>query len=295
MAGPWTISRDRRDGESRADFGAVLSRIGSWSRRTLLIRNPGVLFRPEPQGQRAAGGPAASAGVRPLRRPVGARWAVPLLAVMTGAAVFLAWATVSLARTGFAAAEATASRSAGPLVVPAPSTAGNLPLRADSSVDPASRPVATQVHQRFAAVGAQLIAAAERAGSGSAGPKITATTPSGLYGEPGHLDPVTNRPAWIMYFGLDATAKLGSPGSSVTSLMMGILGHWSKIGPWPVLAGHRGGAANCTVAWLASTSVAVCGWATDRTIGVVASPVRDTGVRELAALMLKMRYDLQRP
>jgi hypothetical protein len=77
--------------------------------------------------------------------------------------------------------------------------------------------------------------------------------------------------------------------------MMGILGHWSKIGPRPVLAGHRGGAANCTVAWLASTSVAVCGWATDRTMGVVASPLRDTGVRELAALLLKMRYDLQRP
>ncbi len=295
MAGPWTISRDRRDGESRTNFGAVLGRVGSWSRRTLLIRNPGVQFRPAPPGQRAAGGPATGAGVRPLRRPLSARRAVPLLAVMTVAAVFLAWATVSLARTGFAATEAAASRSGGPLLVPAPRTAGNLPLRAGSSVDPVSRPIAAQVHQRFAAVGAQLIAAAERARNGSAGPKITATTPSGLYGEPGHLDPVTNRPAWILYFGFDATATLGSPGTNVTSLMMGILGHWSKIGPWPVLAGHRGGAANCTVAWLASTSVAVCGWATDRTMGVVASPVRDTGVRELAALLLKMRYDLQRP
>ncbi|HYS31509.1 MAG TPA: hypothetical protein VEM58_04555, partial [Streptosporangiaceae bacterium] len=125
--------------------------------------------------------------------------------------------------------------------------------------------------------------------------KLTAVIPSGLYGEPGHLDPVTNRPAWILYDGFDATGRLGQPGTTVTSLMMGILGKWSKVGPWRVPAGHRGGAANCTVAWLASTSVAVCGWATDRTMGVIASPVRDTGVRELATLLLKMRYDLQRP
>ena len=233
----------------------------------------------------------AGPGVRPARRPVRARRAVPLLAVMASAAVFLAWATVSLARTGFATTDAAARLSGGPLVVPAPRTAGLLPRRFSTSIDPSSAPIAAQVRQRFAAVGAQLIAA----GAGQGGRKMTAVMPSGLYGEPGHLDPVTNRPAWIVYIGFDATGPLGQPGTTVTSLMMGILGRWSKIGPWPVPAGHRGGAANCTVAWLASTSVAVCGWATDRTMGVVASPLRDTGVRELATLLLKMRYDLQRP
>jgi hypothetical protein len=278
LAGPWTISRDRRDGESRPNFGAVLGRIGAWSRQRLLIRNPGVLFRP-------------AARVRPVRRPIRARRAVPLLAVMTAAAVFLGWATVSLARTGLATTEAAARLSGGPLVAPAPRTAGLLPRRFGASIDPASASIAAQVQQRFAAVGARLIAA----GAGQAGRKVTAITPSGVYGEPGHLDPVTNRSAWILYFGFDATGKLGQPGATVTSLMMGILGRWSKIGPWRVPAGHRGGAANCTVAWLASTSVAVCGWATDRTMGVIASPVRDTGVRELATLLLKMRYDLQQP
>jgi len=238
-----------------------------------------------------------------------------MLALMTAAAVFLAWATVSIARTGFATTQAAARLAGGPLVVPAPRAAGNLPRRFGTSIDPASASIAAEVDQRFAAVGAQLIAAAERAasaagkgaagsggtagggtaGAGPAGRKITAIMPSGLYGEPGHLDPVTNRPAWILYLGFDATGNLGQPGATVTGLMMGILGRWSKVGPWRVPAGHRGGAANCTVAWLASTSVAVCGWATDRTMGVIASPVRDTGVRELATLLIKMRYDLQRP
>jgi non-ribosomal peptide synthetase component F len=49
------------------------------------------------------------------------------------------------------------------------------------------------------------------------------------------------------------------------------------------------------VAWLGQTSVSVCGWATDHTIGALASPVRDTSVRELAAMLTQMRYDLQRP
>ena len=319
MAGPWTISRDRRDGEGGTDFGAALGQIGSWSRRTPLVRHRVLRLRPAAPGQRAASGLRAGAGVRPAKRPISAWRAVPLLAVMTAAAVFLGWAAVHVARSGIAATQAVARVSGGPLVVPAPRTAGNLPLRLGKSIDPASAPIAAAVHLRFAAVGSRLIAAAERAGgaaagsaaagngtagggaagagsagAGSAGRKITAIMPSGLYGEPGHLDPVTNRPAWIVYVGLDATGRLGQPGATVSSLMMGILGKWSKVGPWPVPAGHRGGAANCAIAWLARTSVAVCGWATDRTMGVIASPVRDTDVRELGTLLLRIRYDLQK-
>ena len=97
-----------------------------------------------------------------------------------------------------------------------------------------------------------------------------------------------------MYLGLDATANLGAPADSVGRLMMSILGPYAKIGPWRVRAGHRGGAANCTVAWLAQTMVGVCGWASDHTVGAIASPIRDTSVAELATLMVRMRYGLQR-
>ena len=96
-----------------------------------------------------------------------------------------------------------------------------------------------------------------------------------------------------MYLGMDATAKLGVPSVTIGWLMMGILGPYSKNGPWRVRAGHRGGAANCTVARLAQTMVGVCGWATDHTIGAIAAPIRATSVAELATLMVKMRYDLQ--
>ena len=86
----------------------------------------------------------------------------------------------------------------------------------------------------------------------------------------------------------------GSGKSSLLRLMTGLLGPSAVVGPWPVTAGHRGGSANCTVAWLGQTSAAVCGWATGHTIGALVSPVRDTGVGELAALLTQMRYDLQR-
>src|ERR1039457_7221817 len=116
LAGPWTFSRDRRDGENGANFGTVLGRIGSWSGRTLLIRNPGVRFRPAAPGQsaardRAAGRPVTDAGVWSAKRTVTARRATPLLAVMTAVAVLLAWATVSITSTGFATTEAAARLS----------------------------------------------------------------------------------------------------------------------------------------------------------------------------------------
>jgi hypothetical protein len=97
-----------------------------------------------------------------------------------------------------------------------------------------------------------------------------------------------------MYLGLDTTGILGRPSGTIVSLMTRLLGPYSLVGSWPVVAGHRGGSANCTVAWLGQTSVSVCGWATDHTMGAVVSPVKDTSVRELATLMIKMRFDLQR-
>ena len=169
MAGPWTISRDRRAGERGADFGAVLGRIGSWSRSTLLVRHPRMRVGPAAPSQRRAGRPVTGAGARPAKRPIRAWLAIPLLAVMTAAAVFAGWATVHVARTGIAITQAAVRVTGGPLVVPAPRTAGTLPLRFGTSIDPASAALAAEVHQRFAAVGAQLIAAAERAGAGAAG------------------------------------------------------------------------------------------------------------------------------
>jgi hypothetical protein len=318
LAGPWTINRDRRNGEV-GELRAVLSQVGSWSRRMLFTRPASArrarVRRGVTLGRRTATIPSdrqVSGTVRTIRT----RRAVLLLAIMTIAAVLLTWATVSLARRGIASSEAVVKTSAGPLINPAPRIAGGLPRRFSSISQEGAGPIVAALRQRFGAVGAGLIADARMAeaaagtqGAGSSGSSqagvaaaangatvrpVTAAWPSGLYAQPGHIDPVTGRAAWVMYLGLDATAKIGIPRDVIARLMMGILGRYSKVGPWPVAAGHRGGSANCTVAWLARTQVAVCGWASDHSIGVLASPTRNTNVAELAALMIKMRFDLQK-
>jgi len=318
LAGPWTISRDRQDANGGHDLRADIGRAGTRPLRALVARLPGRRpFRPLPfaqhpgalsfppfappagTGQSAAPAPPSPALPASLdrpagpaapsrgRRPVKAARALTLLAVIAAAAVALTWATVSVAVRGVAASRAAAERSAGPLVIPAPTSAGGLPLRVGSTTEPGSGAIIAQLRHRFGSVGYRLVLAArksaEASGDSAAAAKITAAWTSGLYGQPGHVDPATGRPAWVMYLGLDATREFGSAADSVGKLMMGILGPSAKIGPWRVSAGHRGGAANCTVAWLGQN-----------TVGVLASPVRDTSVGELATMMISMRYDLQR-
>jgi hypothetical protein len=258
---------------------------------SLAGRRRAASFRPIfRRGRRDATIPA-DPQVRVPARTVRTRRAVSLLTVMIVAAGLLTWATVSLARRGIASSEAVIRASAGPLVIPAPRVADGLPRRFGPISREVRRPIVAEMQQRFGAVGAGLVADARR--TAAVGP-VKAAWPSGLYAQPGHLDPVTARPAWVMYLGLDATAKIGIPHDVVARLMMGILGRNSMVGPWRVSAGHRGGSANCTVALLAHTQVAVCGWASDHAIGVLASPTRATNVAELATLMIKMRFDLQR-
>ena len=323
MAGPWTVARERQD--AGADLRATLTPAGTRSSRTLFTRLPGL--RPPrpitlPDGARWPGhpadlpvggpgsgpaggplGPASPAGLASpadpgsLRsRSLRSRSAAALLALMLAAAAVLAWATVSIAESGIASSQAAARKAAGPLVIPAPKLAAGLPRRLDSAGAPGAGAIVTELRQRFGSVGSGLVADARKAAEagklpGKSAKDITAAWTSGLYGQPGHLDPATNKPAWVMYLGLDATARFGSPAKTVGRLMLSILGPYAKIGLWRVRAGHRGGAANCTVAWLARTRVGVCGWASDQTIGAIASPIRDTSVGEL---MVRMRYDLQR-
>jgi hypothetical protein len=263
LAGPWTISRSRADDAPDQDLATRLVQAGSGAGTVPSIR----------------------------RRPATRWWAVPLLALMTAVAVLLAWATISLAERGVAASASAGKISAGPLVVPAPRWAAGLPRRYVTTPDPADQAIVRQFRQRFAAVTGQLLSAARRADHGR---PVTAIRPDGLYGQPGHVDPRTGRPSWVVYLGLQSSAALGRPIDTIGSLMMGFLGKHSKIGPWPVAAGHRGGQANCTFAWLGGNEVSVCGWATGRTVGVVASPTRETSVSELAMLLIQMRYAFQR-
>lgn len=289
---PWTISRDRPDGEPSQDLPALLGRIRSRAARASVVRRlAGAGANARRLGAVRSRQPRSPGPAPGARRPVRARWAIPLIALLTAAAVLLTWATVSLAQRGAAASRATASIRGGLLVTPAPRSAGNLPRRFGMTPNPADQRIMTRLGHRFAAVSDRLLAAASRADPAR---PVTANRPGGLYGQPGHLDPVTARPSWVVYLGMQSSAKLGSPVDTIESLMTGILGKYNKIGPWPVPAGHRGGQADCATVWLAGTKVSACGWATDRTIGIVASPALETGTGELATLLVRMRYDLQR-
>jgi hypothetical protein len=320
MAGPWTAARERQD--AGTDPRATLSRVGTRSSRALFTRLPGL--RPPrpitlPDGARLpsrpagfpvagpasapAGGPSETGSrpgtASPRKRSLKTRWAAALLALMIGAVAVLVWATARIAERGIASSQAAARKAAGPLVIPAPKSAAGLPRRFGGISEPGTGAIVSELRQRFGHAGAGLVADASKAAEagklpGRSAGNITAAWTSGLYGQPGHLDPATSKPAWVMYLGLDATGNLGAPADSVGRLMMSILGPYAKIGPWRVRAGHRGGAANCTVAWLAQTTVGVCGWASNHTVGAIASPIRDTSVAELATLMVRMRYDLQR-
>lgn len=296
MAGPWTVNRDRRNGGPNGAGGAqlrtALGQVGSWSRRAVFTRPA------SPRRAPVRRGPGFRAGLAGRRRTVGTLTtlrAASLLTVMTIVAAGLAWATVSLAKRGIASSEAAVRFSAGPLVSPAPKHAGALPRRFGPISQEGAGPIVAELRQRFGAIGAGLIADARRAAAAATQRPVTAAPISALYAQPGHVDPVTTRPAWVMYLGLDATAKIGIPAEVVGRLMMGILGPTTQVGPWRVAPGHRGGSANCAPAWLARTEVSVCGWASDHAIGVFASPTRDTSVAELAMLMIKMRFDLQNP
>jgi len=325
MAGPWTVSRERED--AGTDLRTTLRGVGTRSSRALLTRLPGLrpprpITLPDPAGAPSpesgflTSAPASAPASAPIgppfpaSRPAGAkrsrrrnlksRWAATFLALMLAAAVVLVWATISVAKRGIASSEAAARRTAGPLVIPAPKLVAGLPRRFGTIGEPGAAPIVAVLRQRFGSVGAGLVADAKKAAAagklpGRTSADITAAWTSGLYGQPGHFDPATSRPAWVMYLGLNANADLGSPADNISRLMMTFLGPYAKIGPWRVRAGHRGGAANCTVAWLAKTMVGVCGWASDHTIGAIASPIRATTVSGLATLMVQMRYDLQRP
>jgi hypothetical protein len=320
MAGPWTVLRERDD--AGTDLRTTLLGVGTRSSRALLTRLPGLRpprpitlpdpgNAPSPQAGYPASGstsPPDSVAFAPgqpakpksqRRSSIKTRWAATLLALMLLAAAVLVWATISIAKRGVASSEAAARKTAGPLVIPAPKSVAGLPRRFGTIGEPGAAPIVAELRLRFGAIGAGLVSDAKHAAAagklpGRTAADITAAWTSGLYGQPGHFDPATSRPAWVMYLGVNANADLGSPADNIGRLMMGILGPYARIGPWRIRAGHRGGAANCTVAWLAKTMVGVCGWASDHTIGAIASPIRATTVSELATLMVRMRYDLQR-
>ncbi|HEX9031546.1 MAG TPA: hypothetical protein VF834_06845 [Streptosporangiaceae bacterium] len=300
MARPSTASRDRQDSPRVIDLRDLISRAATLPDRVPLtaVRSARPLrFVGPHRGARAIrpAVPAAPAGALPglpmprrVRPDVSAPKAIAVLIVITVTCVALTWAAVSVVDRGLAAGNPGSVAIAGPLAAPAPRVAGLFPRRYGKVPDPAEQHLIDEFGARF------YVIATGSAGSPAArGSAASVVRPSGLYGEPGHIDPATGRPAWIMYLGLGSSRMLGAPASTMARLMGSLLGPASQVGYWHVRAGARGGSTDCTVAVLDQVPVSVCAWTTERTAGAVMSPLRDTTVAELAVIMVTMRYSLQ--
>lgn len=193
---------------------------------------------------------------------------IGLATVVLGAAtVILAGAALSAVTPGDASGASEA------LANPVPAAAANLP-RLDGVPDrDLNRPLIKPYESRFqSAIG---------------GPRTGYL--NGLYGMPGLADPVTDGVAWVMYVGHNMPRQIGDPAVMVSRLMRAFGGGAPS---WPAAPGLAGGSARCMHAYLAGTQLAICGWATARTIGAVMSPARDASIPELATLMRLMRPDL---
>jgi hypothetical protein len=304
VARPWNASRDRQDSPRAVDLRELISRSASLADRVsftaLLSARPLRRLRPS-RSVRAIGPTAPSGPVGPVpglpttrrvRSEVSAPRAVAALIVIIAACVALAWAAVSVVNRGLAAGTPGSSAIAGPLVAPAPRVAGLFPRRYGKVPDPAEQRLIDEFGARFYTI-ASASAGGTAGGSSVARALPSAVEPSGLYGEPGHIDPGTGRPSWIMYLGLGSSRVLGDPASTMARLMGSVQGPGSQVGYWHVRAGARGGSTACTVAVFDHVPVSVCAWATERTAGAIMSPLRDTTVQELSVIMVTMRYRLQ--
>jgi hypothetical protein len=219
---------------------------------------------------------------RPVRRTSRTR-AILALTAMLLLATALGVTAVNLALKGIAGGPASDQAAAPrPLLWPPPPTAGGLPLHSPVVGNKGTRRVIAQFRRRF-----------EAALPGQAAAYPAAAYPAALYNEPGRVDLTTNTPGWVMYAGFNEPRRLADPVAAVGTLMADLAGPSGNVRPWTVSAGPAGGTARCVVAIVGLTQVAVCGWATDTTIGAILSPTRDTSVTELAVLMGLMRPDLQ--
>ena len=203
--------------------------------------------------------------------------AIVALTAMTLLALVLLGATVTLAMHGLGSdAAEDAPAPAGQLVQPAPAVAGGLPQHYAAEHNPVTQAIIAHFRQRFGVVFAD-----------------PAAEVAGLYSQPGRVDVVTGLPAWVMYLGVNVSTSPGDLPAAVTGMMTSLDGPAAHVLPWRVAAGPAGGIAECVVTVIAKTQMSICGWATDSAIGALASPTRDTSIRELEVLMSQMRLDLQ--
>ncbi len=299
LAAPWTVRRNatatatRAEPETEVDLAAELE--ADLDRGEGPDTGPSAAIKVGPASELDFGiGPFASyldaeppalrrsrAGILPgsrraaVSRRLSLRLAVPLLALLLLAALVLTGAIVRLASMGVSAAGSPTAATS-PLAVPAPAMAGGLPRHYQPATNPVTQALITDFTHRFARV----------AGAGWG-------RPAALYREPGTIDIATDQPGWVMYLGFNSARNLGRPVVTADRAISALIGSTAPDSFWVAAPGPRGGSARCAITAFGTTSVSLCAWATEHTIGALLSPTADTRGNELAVLMPLMRLDLQ--
>jgi hypothetical protein len=265
---------DRGDGPDTGPSAAI--KVGPASEPDLGIGPFASYLDAEPpplRRSRPGIGPGSRRPAASRRMPRGV--AVPLLALLVVAALLLTGAIAVLASISLSAA-GSPSAATSPLAVPAPPVADGLPRHYQPVTNKVTQALITEFTQRFASV----------TGGGSG-------RPAALYREPGTIDIATDEPGWVMYLGFNSARSLGRPAVTADRAISILIGSTAPDSFWVTAPGPRGGSARCAIAALGTTSVSLCAWATEHTIGALLSPTADTRGNELAVLMPLMRLDLQ--
>ena len=201
--------------------------------------------------------------------------AIVTLAVLGVAGLALTGLIVGLVKVGVSWSSGQAAATI-PLAQPAPVLAGGLPQRHEPVRNAKTLRLIAKFTRRFAAV----------SGSNSG-------QPAAFYRELGSIDYDSNGPGWVMYLGHNSAASLGAPAAIIGRVMASLTGSSAPTSSWPIAAGPQGGSARCAIVPFGTTTVSLCAWATEHTIGALMSPRADTKGDELAVLMPLMRRDLQ--
>jgi hypothetical protein len=164
------------------------------------------------------------------------------------------------------------------VIVPAPAAAGGLKQDYTDEANP-------QFRASFSALRQQLATSVHGVSFTAA---IYTNAPAG--------QPARNASFALVYLGFNTPSSTSSdPAEGVKEALAGVARSLSHVTLVPVGGGPGNASYLCeTGATEQGSTVTVCGWATDRTAGLLVPQTPDVGVPALDALMKKMQPDLVR-
>ena len=212
--------------------------------------------------------------------PLAARRKKPHVIIVSAAIVVLIGAAAAVVAEGLAArtanhASKTLSTADVRVIVPAPATAGG--LRQDYVAEK------TRGFRSYVAAARHQYLALRH------GTVTSFTVALYAYGSP--TTPQVGLD--VLYVGMNTRGNLAKRGTAV-DLVGGAVAHMSNVRATSLPGGPGDTSYECASAMTQGQPAVVCGWSTDRSLGLLIEVSPDATVRELATVMKEMRPDLVR-